>query len=123
MRVRFAILQLIVLALVAYLDVHYGLGERFYWRFWWWDILLHMLGGVWVGLASGWLFFLFGMQPSIRSCALAALTIGIGWEVFEYVTHTGGSVFMSYPVDTAKDLLDDVLGGIGAGLLFKGTRT
>lgn len=119
MRQRLLILQLIVLVLVAVLDIHFGIGEMYFWRIWWWDILMHMLGGLWVGLVFAYAATYTPYRVSVIHCIIAAFAVGAGWEVFEYVFHMGGSVFMSYPLDTAKDLFDDAVGGALAGLVVR----
>lgn len=56
----------------------------------------------------------------VRAIVLSVLCIGIVWEVYEYVidimyTHLGWD-----PIDTGKDLIDDVIGAtIVARLLRK----
>jgi hypothetical protein len=107
--------QAVVLALVAVLDIHFGLNLRYFWIISWWDIPLHMLGGVWIALFGAWIASLFNKRISVFQCVLLALSIGVGWEVFEYAVGLGGSVFMSYRLDTAKDLFDDAVGGTIAG--------
>lgn len=105
--------------MIAILYIHFGIGERFFWRFWWWDVILHVLGGMWVALAVAWLLRLRDTHISLFQCALAAFVVGVAWELFELAFHIGGSVFLSYPVDTAKDLVDDVAGGVAAWFLVR----
>ena len=90
---------------------HLGIEDRFFWSIWWYDIPMHMLGGATAALFFAWIAVWRGRRLSLWQYVLAAFAIGIAWEVFEYVLGIGGSPFMSYPVDTAKDLFDDCIGG------------
>ncbi len=111
--------QALVLAIIAVMYFYFGLHERFFWTVFGWDILLHLLGGLWVGLAAAFALGLMGIRASAWQLIAAAVIAGVLWELFEYALGIGGSVFMSYGADTAKDLVDDLLGGIGAAFIFK----
>ena len=104
--------QLLTVALVAFLDIYLGLNGSYFSKIWWFDIPLHILGGVWAGLWVATAGEFFSIRLSIWHIVLSVLLIGIGWEVFEYVFDMKGSAFMSYPVDTAKDLIADCIGGV-----------
>ncbi len=103
--------QLVVLALLGVLDIWLGIYQGVYFTIWWWDIPAHFLGGVWVGLFAAWFLQKRDRRFTIARCALAALAIGIGWEIFEYCFDLGGSDFMGYWADTLKDLSMDAAGG------------
>jgi len=102
-----------------------GTFYNFYWNSFWFDALMHFLGGLAMGLLFLWLWFASGFfeksLPTKREAMVAALTfamlIGIGWEVFEYVYGIAVPVGANYPVDTFHDLVFDFVGGVGAGLL------
>lgn len=112
MNMRILALQFLVAVLIVVLDIHFGIDQMYFWSVWWWDVLMHVLGGVWAGLFGAWCMRTLGYRVSLSGCVLAAFSIGLAWEIFEYVFDIGGSVFMSYPVDTAKDIIDDSIGGI-----------
>ena len=117
MRLRILAMALVVVALVAFLDIYLGIDKGYFWTIWWWDILEHMLGGVALGLAGAWAMLGMGKRPTLAVCLGAAFVVGIMWEIFEYVVFgTGAGIFMSYPLDTLKDVLDDCIGGFTAGL-------
>lgn len=117
-------MQLGVVTLLALLHIYVGIEARLYWTHWWWDIPLHVLGGLWAGLFGAWVLTIFDTRSSLTRCVLAAFLLGTTWEVFEYgVFGANASPFMSYPLDTAKDLFNDVLGGLVAGLLVERMRT
>jgi len=59
---------------------------KFHWylSIWWLDMLMHFLGGFWIGLATIWVFSLKNLfLNSIFKILLGFLIIGIGWEMFE----------------------------------------
>ncbi len=99
-----------------------------YWEFWWYDMLLHFLGGVFIGLLVLWLRFLSGYVSvpasfSARHAFLFTLcwllVIGIGWEVFEQLIGITWSL-EGYWVDTSIDVALDLVGGTAAFLFFNG---
>lgn len=116
----FLYLQLLVLVVLVYLDQYLGVSKEYITTVMWWDIPLHILGGLWLGFLFLYCAGLFRIKVHILHCILFACAIGAVWEVFEYVNHIGGSVFMSYRVDTVKDLADDMIGGALAGLCAQG---
>ncbi|HVU75383.1 MAG TPA: hypothetical protein VHD38_00920 [Candidatus Paceibacterota bacterium] len=116
---RIFFLQAALLALIDVLHLYFGIHIGFYYTVPWWDVLVHFLGGVWVALIWSWVLLWHGYRVSVWQCALSGLVVGIGWEIFEKVVGLGGSPFMPYWVDTAKDLLDDTLGGIAAWLIVQ----
>lgn len=122
MQRRLLYLQLLIVAIIGFLDIYLGIGKEYFLTVWWWDIILHILGGLWVGLATAWALVSLDKHVHLLLCVAAALTIGIAWEVFEYAAHMGGSIFMSYPLDTTKDILDDSLGGILAWSFVRSMR-
>ncbi|OHA21540.1 MAG: hypothetical protein A2849_03905 [Candidatus Taylorbacteria bacterium RIFCSPHIGHO2_01_FULL_51_15] len=98
-----------------------------YWLFWWYDIILHFLGGAFSALLLLWLRFFSGYfgtprTPSASEAVFfaffAALSIGAGWEVFERVLGHTWSV-EGYVLDTSLDMLLDTTGAIGALLFFR----
>lgn len=94
--------------------VHYHL----YWRIWWYDIPIHFLGGMVLGGLGIW--FLFSLKQSVFSWLsgrrMFALVIiftfcaGTTWEIFEYSLGDTLNTIGSYPLDTIKDLVMDLLG-------------
>ena len=112
-------MQAVVVAIIGVLDIYFGVGQSYFWTIWWWDILLHVLGGIWAGLLGAWVAGFFGIRITLMRCILFALAIGVGWEIFEYVNGLDGSIFMSYTADTVKDMSDDILGGALAYYLVR----
>jgi uncharacterized membrane protein YjdF len=93
-----------------------------YFFYWWYDIMMHFLGGLLIGGLSAW-----GVQRFIPGASLSRLlviilvsiaAVGIGWEIFEYLTgqYIGQQ---SIVVDTTIDLIMDTLGAIIAALIVR----
>jgi hypothetical protein len=102
-----------------------GTFYDFYWDSFWFDALMHFLGGLAMGMIFLWLWYSSGLfeksLPTKREAMIAtvafAMLVGIGWEVFEYVYGIANPVGGNYPVDTFHDLLFDFVGGTVAGLV------
>lgn len=114
---------LVVIALVNALA-----GEYFwYWQMRWFDMPMHFAGGAWIaGVAIWWKFFSKGVAPvpvSFARLALwgigGALVVGLGWEVYESTVSFFIEGHINDILDTASDLVFDVLGGLAvAGTVF-----
>lgn len=102
-----------------------------YWTFWWMDVVMHFLGGLWIGLAVIWFVFVSGRvsiaeimherRTAFLVAAGAALVVGLGWEVFElYYGISGAHPNEPLFPDTWHDLVMDTFGGIAAyGYILK----
>src|SRR3989344_6737965 len=81
-----------------------------YWTYWWFDIMMHFLGGF-----SGGLLVLWYLGPS-RSFQVIFITIscvlivGIAWEIFEFVFELTQPI--DYWQDTAFDIVNDIVGAV-----------
>ena len=49
----------ILIVLIAILNKA-ALSFFLYWKFWWFDIMMHFLGGLWIGGIVLWLYYLSG---------------------------------------------------------------
>ena len=118
----FSFLVLAVLITLHSIGSYYYL----YWRFPWYDSLVHIVSGLWVALLILWLASVLGQVNSLKEykfrsfliAVISAVFIGIIWELIEnyyQVTYTNAG---GYYLDTAMDLLSDGLGGILAYLYF-----
>jgi hypothetical protein len=93
----------------------YGYEHYFFVRLWWWDVPMHLMGGVVAGfIAATGAITVFKKDPMPMHYILGALLLGGLVELVEYFTGFGRSPFMSYPIDTAKDLIMDGVGGFVA---------
>ncbi|MGC9309392.1 MAG: hypothetical protein ACP5D2_01720 [Candidatus Nanoarchaeia archaeon] len=115
-------LEIIVL---IFLYSYFYLGEYldFFYRIWWWDILLHGIGLFLVGLFSFYIVYALNRKKSIAVKLSAffvalfafcfALSIGVLWEIFEFLMDSLFNLNMqkSGLVDTMSDL---IIGSFGA---------
>jgi hypothetical protein len=79
---------------------------------------MHILGGIMSGLYAGVLLRASGLKESWKNFIILVLLVGVGWEVLEYIMHVADIDFW-YWVDTAKDLIDDMIGGTIAYYLWR----
>ena len=120
------ILAALVLAIFALHII--ALFLHLYWVLWWYDIIVHFLGGAFTGLLIVWLRYFSGYFGVPRIAAsekelmylilVGTLGVGVGGEVFERAFgHTWS--LEGYWLDTAVDLIMDIAGGITAFHFFK----
>jgi len=121
MLVRLLTALLAALLFVQYPAYLYSLGTRFFW----YDMTLHFLGGVWVaGMALYYRFVRVGRastpaRGSMFSFAtVSVLVVGIGWEIFEIVVDTWTGAGGYRYLDGGSDLIFDILGASVAVLFF-----
>lgn len=94
---------------------------RFYWysSIWYFDMPMHFLGGLWLGLALLWFFKIKDISlKSIFYLILGVLLIGVLWEVFEVIIDEiiTGNLFNTS--DTISDIFFDLAGGTFAIFYF-----
>ncbi len=127
-----------VVSIVVFIVASLIMGEVFdiYYRIWWWDLALHGLSAVALGMI-GFLFIYmlfdgdkFAAPPSaIAFLAFTfALSIGAVWEIFEYTMDVVfGTNMQKSADDTMIDLIFDAIGAIIGALAgyayLKGRRT
>jgi hypothetical protein len=96
-----------------------------YWNVWWFDIMMHFLGGALISLIT--LFFIYDSKffnfkiknKAIIFCAAVGMTliIGLGWELWEiYVGFI--DIYVDGP-DSFLDLIMDVAGAVAVYLYSK----
>lgn len=113
--------------LVVLIALHLiGSYHSLYWKFDWYDSLVHVVSGLWAALLILWLASVLGQINSLKEykaksfliAFVSAVLIGIVWELVEnyyQVTYVNAG---SYYFDTAMDILNDGIGGILAYLYF-----
>lgn len=137
--------QLAALGILVIWNNVFGLDWNMYERFWGWDIVSHMLGGLWVGLFVAWAashpsrriarmlgknggaLFLRTLasfrKHTIFWCVMSAIVFGVIWELYEL---WAGLQYTTYPwpieVEIIKDLVDDAIGGYAAGYFVNRSR-
>ena len=99
------------------------MAEKFYWysAVWYFDMIMHFSGGLWVGLTAIWL--LFGQKSYldlsfILKILSSVLLIGICWELFEIIFYNYIAQNPFNILDTVSDLFFDLVGGLFAILYF-----
>ncbi|PCI28059.1 hypothetical protein COB55_04575 [Candidatus Wolfebacteria bacterium] len=108
-----------VLFLSGLLFILHSLASKFfwYWHYWWFDIVMHLLGGFILGLLFTWFIIRVGVSWRKRVwfyiVALIVLAITIWWEIFEYVNDMVREI--NYISDTTIDIM---LGVLGASLAY-----
>lgn len=119
--------ELIVLVFLL-LSMYLGELHNFYVRFPWWDLFLHGLSGVILGIVGLALVHALNQnQVSIQlspgfvalfACTFA-IALGVAWEIFEFAMDSffGFNMQKSGLVDTMWDLIVDAFGGILVALL------
>ncbi|MSU55183.1 MAG: hypothetical protein EXS46_01420 [Candidatus Taylorbacteria bacterium] len=93
--------------------------------YWWFDIPLHFVGGFCLASLTLWSFYpliLIGKRVPRRTTVLfmavaGSFVFGVAWEIFEYFSGITFNTIGSYPLDTVKDLIVDMLGGYLAHVL------
>ena len=111
MQLRLLLAQVLVVAAIVVAYFYLGIEHSFLWKFWWWDNVLHLLGGIWAAFVTVWVFGEFGFQRSFTVFVMGALVVGVSWEIIEYVWDFPQSWFVPYEIDVAKDILVDLVGG------------
>jgi hypothetical protein len=123
--------QLIAAAFV-FLSLFLGSARDFYYRFWWWDIVLHTSSGFLLGIVGWIVLFLLnetdrlpkGIRP-VFICFFGvtfAVFLGVLWEIFEFVVDSiwPNVNMMSQETgvnDTMHDLIVNLIGAIIVGLM------
>ena len=96
------------------------LAHKFHWYFsiWYLDMIMHFLGGFWLGLVCVW--FLGSKETFKLSIKMASkillfvLLIAVGWEVFQMLVNDFFAQRSFNFIDTISDILFGLLGGLCA---------
>lgn len=122
----------ILLVFIVMIGLVNVLAAQFYlyWRFLWLDMPMHFLGGVWIGFAVLWIYYLSGRFKDIPEnrryvlyvyslAGAVAVVIGVFWELFEFSV----DVFVSFNEfngfqDTISDLVFATIGALFAAKYF-----
>lgn len=116
-RLTFFFASLILVAVVHVIALELYL----YWRFPWFDVPMHVLGGLCAALGYSILPFIGlrkkGRYETVLWYIGAVLAIGLAWELFEYAAGISLVREAHFVLDTALDLGMDLVGGlIGYGV-------
>lgn len=102
-----------------------ALSLYLYWTTSWYDIMMHLLGGFWIGIVVIYIFFVSGYFSLPKENRLlvflftlsAVLVVGLGWELWELFARLT-DVFED-KVDTIMDVIVDFIGGALAFIYSK----
>lgn len=125
MRFHHLLLVLAFSALLAGLHIT-GLQEGLLLRLWWYDIMLHTLGGIVIASAYLWVVRFSPRLSFIPSPArfphvfLFVFAVGVAWEVFEWLVGLYPTDIHAtlHQLDTALDLAFDMGGATMAYMVF-----
>ena len=122
----------ILLLFVVIIGVANAFATQFflYWRLPWLDMLMHFLGGIWIGLVVLWVYYLSGKFKNIpenRRCvsyvyglaAIVTMVTSVFWELFEFSldVKVAFNEFNGF-YDTASDIIIAVFGALVAARYF-----
>ncbi len=118
----FSVVVLVILIALHITASYFSL----YWRFPWFEIIVHILAGVWIGSIFLWLASFLNQINSLREyktksfliALVSSALIGVIWELVENFSQLSFVNFSGYELNTAMDLLNDIIGGSLAYLYF-----
>ena len=117
----------LVAAAFVFLSLFLGSALDFYYRFWWWDLMLHTASGFLLGIIGFIALFVLnqtdsvrpGMKPGFISFfgVTFAVTLGVAWEVFEFAVDSIWPALNMQSTetgvhDTMVDLIVDTVGAV-----------
>jgi uncharacterized membrane protein YjdF len=99
--------------------LHY-LGSRFdlYYLFNWYDIMMHLIGGIAIALLATWILEKYNHATKAK-ILISVILIGIAWEVFEYFFGIALLPKENYVSDTIIDMIMDTIGALIVISIFK----
>jgi hypothetical protein len=115
----------------VFLSLFLGSATDFYYKYWWWDVVLHTGSGFLFGFIGFIALFLLnqtdriprGMKPGFV-CFFAvsfSVFLGVLWEIFEFVVDCFSTANMQSRetgvIDTMQDLIVDTLGAVVVALM------
>lgn len=102
------------------------LASKFYLysSIWYFDLIMHFLGGAWLALFLIWFFYDNFLKQGFSKknfwkVFLGVLFIGVLWEFFQVFVHDIFSKDEFDFIDSFTDVIADVLGGVFVFLVFK----
>lgn len=113
--------RLLFLIFIIFLLNYFAMEFHWYSSIWYFDMIMHFLGGFWVSFAFIYFFPIKDNNKYIKyllKTFFVVLFIGIGWEIFEILIDkniTGDSVNI---LDTLSDIFFDMSGGLFASFYF-----
>lgn len=87
-----------------------ALESFFYWKFWWYDIAMHALGGVALAALT---LGVIGRHAAVFWGAMAIMLFG--WELFEYI----GGISTGQPNFWLDTVIDIIVGSCAALIVYR----
>lgn len=113
------LIRLLILVFSIFVLNYLAMEFHWYSSIWYFDMSMHFLGGLWLGLISIYLFSLENTSfHSILKIFFMVLFIGIGWEIFEILIDKFITQNSFNFADTISDLFFDFVGGFFALVYF-----
>ncbi len=122
----------LVAAAFVFLSLFLGSALDFYYRFWWWDLVLHTASGFLLGIIGFVALFVLNQTDRIRPAMTPAfisffgvtfaVTLGVAWEIFEFAADTVRPELNMQSNetgvrDTMVDLIVDAAGAVVVALM------
>lgn len=125
-KTKISVFTICVLILILFLH-KYAIEYHFYIKYWFYDIIMHFLGGVGLAMSIYCISVFFNLSfinNSLSRIILLSVLLGIFWEIFEVVYDVLGFPFGTahYYFDTTKDLIMDTLGATAVWLFIKNKK-
>ncbi|MBU3969115.1 hypothetical protein KJ991_02815 [Patescibacteria group bacterium] len=112
----FLLILFLLSTTIAILNIYAG-RYFWYWRFWWFDLAMHFMGGIAVALVLLYFYGVFNLKEKIKLISLilfSTFTIAVSWEIMEFLIDA--NLFgKNYFFDTLTDIF---IGLIGALIVF-----
>lgn len=125
MHTRYAIGFTLLLYVILILHL-LALYFFWYWTFWWFDIVMHTLGGMWVAGQAWWGYTYWRYRKAVSKevapvnvywvSLVSVLVIGVLWEIFELSLDVYIIFKQNDILDTITDIGADIAGGLIAAL-------
>lgn len=98
--------------------------EGLYWTLAWYDIMMHLLGGMWVALFLLWASHtqyggFLNRYMSIKNLIIGVIVVGLLWEGLELYMKFTDTADSEYLSDSSLDMLMDVIGGFFVAFLYR----
>lgn len=118
-----------ILIIFIYGALYLGEIREYYFRYWWWDIFLHTISGIILGIIGFLIVYIINKESKIDNHINSffisvfsftfAVTLGVIWEIFEFTMDQlfGLNMQKSGLVDTMADLIVDSLGALLISIL------
>lgn len=111
-----------VVLIFLYMSLYLGEVHAYYYKFFWWDIVLHFSSALVIGLVGFLMIYIIFRRNNIRSSYFItgvfsfnfAVTVGAVWEIIEFSIDQifGANMQKSGLVDTMWDLIIDAIGAL-----------